>query len=53
MYILLYLVDGKWSNWGGYNTCSVSCGGGTQRKTRKCNRPKHMHIISFSGWKME
>ena len=36
-------VDGKWGKWGNYDKCTVTCGGGTQRKTRKCNNPKPQH----------
>nr|XP_058953113.1 coadhesin-like [Pocillopora verrucosa] len=32
-------VDGHWSPWSKYGTCSKSCGGGYQYRTRNCNNP--------------
>lgn len=31
--------DGGWSGWSGWNSCSKSCGGGTQTQTRNCTNP--------------
>ena len=32
-------MDGGWSNWTPYGTCSVTCGSGTQTRDRKCDNP--------------
>ena len=36
-------VDGKYSAWSNYDACSVSCGGGSQRRERNCNNPVPQH----------
>merc|ERR1711974_26719 len=36
-------VDGGWSAWGAYTTCTATCGGGMKKKTRSCNNPTPDH----------
>jgi len=31
--------DGIWGQWGYWSTCTKTCQGGTQRRTRSCNNP--------------
>ncbi|XP_060630493.2 hemicentin-1 isoform X1 [Anolis sagrei] len=32
-------VDGNWGSWQSWSTCSASCGGGQQTRSRLCNNP--------------
>lgn len=36
---ILFSVDGVWSAWAPWGTCSVSCGGGTHDRSRSCTNP--------------
>jgi len=36
-------VNGNWGQWTSYSRCSVSCGGGTQERSRVCNSPSASH----------
>ncbi|XP_022783430.1 coadhesin-like [Stylophora pistillata] len=36
-------VDGSWTAWSEWSTCTKSCSGGTQRRTRSCTNPKPAH----------
>ena len=42
-FCFLSIVDGDWSNWNKWTTCSKTCGEGTQIRIRTCDDPKPLH----------
>ncbi|XP_040264776.1 hemicentin-1 isoform X1 [Bufo bufo] len=42
-------VDGKWSAWGSWTSCSLSCGGGLRQRFRDCSNP----VPQYGGHKCE
>ena len=36
---IIFLVDGKYGSWSDWTSCTKTCGGGAQRRTRECNNP--------------
>uniref|UniRef100_A0A8W8N8U6 TNFR-Cys domain-containing protein n=1 Tax=Magallana gigas TaxID=29159 RepID=A0A8W8N8U6_MAGGI len=43
-------IDGVWSQWGSWSSCSVTCGPGRQTRARSCTNPAPAHGgLSCSG----
>ncbi|XP_041371108.1 netrin receptor UNC5A-like [Gigantopelta aegis] len=38
-YYVYFTVHGGWGNWTDWDQCSLTCGGGTQTRRRRCNNP--------------
>ena len=39
----LLSVNGGWTTWGNWSTCTVTCDGGTQTRSRSCTNPPAAH----------
>ena len=40
----VFSVDGNWASWGSYGACTVTCGGGTQVRSRTCSNPAPQYL---------
>ena len=55
--LTLIAINGGWSEWTEWSECSVSCGGGSQMRSRNCDQPAPAHggadctdtVVSVSG----
>ena len=47
--VYLYAVDGTWNDWGDWEDCPISCGGGTHSRSRTCNEPTCNSVIDECG----
>ena len=51
--MFLFLVDGGWDDWTNWDTCSVTCGGGSQNRSRTCTNPVPQYggadCVGFDG----
>ena len=49
----VFLVDGGWDDWTKWATCSVTCGGGSQNRSRTCTNPVPQYggadCVGFAG----
>ena len=43
MLLNVIAVHGNWGHWENHGTCSVTCGGGVQLRTRVCDNPPPTH----------
>ena len=50
LYIIYFQVNGMWGGWNEWESCTVTCGGGSQTRTRQClwpdanNKGKHCNF---------
>ena len=38
-FVLIFAVNGGYSDWGPYGQCSKTCGGGVKTRSRSCTNP--------------
>ena len=43
MFYILLVVDGNYTAWSNWTSCSEACGPGQQERRRNCTEPKRAH----------
>ncbi|KAF6037845.1 hypothetical protein EB796_003852 [Bugula neritina] len=40
-----FKLEGKWSSWSSWSRCSKTCDGGSQSRSRVCQKPKYLKYV--------
>ncbi|KAF6024314.1 hypothetical protein EB796_017382 [Bugula neritina] len=40
-----FKLEGKWSSWSSWSKCSKTCDGGSQSRSRVCQKPKYLKYV--------
>jgi hypothetical protein len=42
-FFVKFKVNGNWGSWSSFDSCTQTCGGGRQKRTRICNNPEPLN----------